>query len=99
MNARILCVICWYLMGLGISEAKPFGVHPRSQSGKFQAKIDTALNWNKSGESEFYPVNVPIKHPRTGEREVDVILFDPLTRVSKGRWTRIPSSWRISASG
>ena len=77
MNARIFCVICWYLMGLGISEAKVFGVHPRSQSGKFQAKIDIALKWNRSGETEFYAVDVPVKDSKTGEREIGSILFDP----------------------
>ena len=85
MNDRIFCVICGYLMGLGISEAKGFGVHPRSQSGKFQAKIDIALKWNRSGETNFYAVDVPIKDSKTGEREIGTVLFDPPPRgVEKG---------------
>ena len=46
-SAKTLCTICFYLAGLGVVEAKQFALSPRSQTGKFQSKVDDALSWNK----------------------------------------------------
>ena len=75
--ARTLCIICFYLAHLGVAEAKNFAQGPRSQSGKFQRKVDEALSWNRDGTSKFYNLEAAVRQPRTGEREIDSILFQP----------------------
>ena len=66
-----------FLLGLGVSEAKNFAVNPKAQSGKFQHQVDIALNWNKTKTTKYYAVDCPVKDARTGERELEPILFQP----------------------
>ena len=77
MNAKVLCIICYFLVGLGVSEAKNFAVSPKAQSGKFQHQVDVALNWNKTKTTKYYSVDCPVKDAKTGERELEPILFQP----------------------
>ena len=77
MDAKKFCSICWYLSNAGWTEADAFGMAPTSQSGKFQDCLDRALSFSKNN-NKWYPVEIPTRDDRTGQREPSTILFNPV---------------------
>ena len=96
LNAKHICTIMYHLERMGHAEAKAFSLHPLSQSGKFQNKLDKAFNFNKSDES-LYPIELPCRSTRTGERKVSTVAAKPLHESLANEITENPKildGWR-----
>ena len=74
LSAKDFCIACYYMTQAGWEQAAPYALSPDSQSGKFQDKLDTALDFTKDNTS-YYPVLAPMKNAHTGERETGTVLM------------------------
>ena len=88
-----------YLTELGFGEkCGAYALHPKSQSGKFQHKLDKAFDF-KLKEQDLFDLSVPMRNSRSGQREVETLkccpaheaLFDQVTRDPQlvGKWETI----------
>ena len=76
LTAKHVCVIMHLMQKLGHPEVKAYALKPTSQTGKFQRKLDKALDLRKT-DASLYPVNVPLKDIRTGYRACADVLAQP----------------------
>ena len=69
--------IMYYLTEMGYKDdAGPYATHPSSQSGKFQAKLDTAFGF-KQDDKELVDLDLPLRDYRTGRRKMGKIKAQP----------------------
>ena len=91
----------YYIACMGYKQAEKYSLHPDSQSGKFQHKLDTALSF-KMEDQRLYPMEVPMRSERTGRRKVTKILVQPaheaLEREVRER-PEILAHWRDTVDG
>ena len=81
---------------MGHPEAKPYALKPTSQTGKFQRKLDTALDLEKT-DASLYPVKAPLKDIRTGYRTCADVLAQPAHEalcLEVEENARVLDSWR-----
>ena len=69
LDAKKLCSICFYLSKSHIGEADRFALDPDSQTGKFQRKLDQALDWVTATDRFLKIDGIPSRDQKTGERE------------------------------
>ena len=99
LNAQHVCIIMHYLSKMGYGEkCSAYELHPQSQSGKFQRKLDKAFGFNLK-EQDFFGLDVPMRNSRLGQREVEVLkccpahesLFDQVAQNPNllGEWEKL----------
>ena len=77
LNAKHLCTIMHHLERMGYEQAAAYALDPKSQSGKFQPKLDAAFDFKRSDDS-LYPISLPCRSARAGHRKVCEVLSKPI---------------------
>ena len=72
LNAKQLCICMHHLKEMGYKEAEDMAMDPLSQTGKFQPRLDKVFGFDKS-DAQLYPVDVPLRSAKTGNRQVEEI--------------------------
>ena len=101
LNARQLCTIMHSLSALGHSLATPFALKHGSPSGHYQRKLEKAYGFKKL-DSHLMLVDVPLRHPRTGDRVAGTILCQPLHEALARELKEHPSladTWASTIGG
>ena len=76
LNARHFCVIMWFAGLAGIAEAKPFGMRPDAQSGKYLGLLKKKLGY-LSDKSALYELRTPGRRKDTLSRTINTMHVPP----------------------
>jgi len=76
LNAKHFCVIMWFAGLAGIAEAKPFGMRPDAQSGKYLNKLKNKLGY-LSDKSALYELRTPGRRKDTLSRTINTMHVPP----------------------
>ena len=72
LNAKHFCIIMWFAALAGIAEAKPYGMKPDAQSGKYLRKLKKKLGY-LSDKSALYQLNTPGRRKDTLSRTINTM--------------------------
>jgi hypothetical protein len=76
LNAKHFCVIMWFASLAGIAEAKPYGMKPDAQSGKYLRLLKNKLGY-LSDKSALYQLDTPGRRKDTLSRTINTMHVPP----------------------
>ena len=80
LNAKHFCVIMWFAGLAGIAEAKPYGMKPDAQSGKYLRLLKNKLGY-LSDKSALYQLDTPGRRKDTLSRTINTMHVPPLLSI------------------